>query len=201
MRSWLIVGTILAAALFGLDIVDHADGESAVEGDSGAATEDADTQTPTATPGGYGPNPAAVRELFYERLNEFRAERARTQLSPGGPETDAAQAHSADMGEREYFSHTSPEGHGFDDRVRAAGGSCAAGGENIAQTWWQQSVAANDGSTIYIDSAGDVAAALFEQWYGSPPHREIMLRQGVERVGLGIATASDGKIYGTLVVC
>jgi len=45
---------------------------------------------------------------------------------------DAAQAHSNDMAELEYFSHTGPDGVEMGERVRSRGYDWSAVGENIA---------------------------------------------------------------------
>lgn len=45
---------------------------------------------------------------------------------------EAAQAHSADMVEQEFFSHTGPEGDQTPKRVNESGYSWSAVGENIA---------------------------------------------------------------------
>src|SRR4051812_48290230 len=52
------------------------------------------------------------------------AERTSRGLKPLGRDGDLAQAarrHAADMVRRNYFSHTSPSGTSFSDRIRAAG--------------------------------------------------------------------------------
>ena len=63
----------------------------------------------------------------------------------------AARAHSADMVNRHYFEHDSPDGGTPEDRASAAGYS-DYGGENIA--YGQRS-----------------AAEVVSDWMGSPDHR------------------------------
>jgi uncharacterized protein YkwD len=53
----------------------------------------------------------------------------------------------------------------------------------------------------YIDSEADLARALFLQWYHSPPHREIMLSDGVDRFGLGLYVTEDDRVFATLDIC
>ena len=87
----------------------------------------------------------------------------------------AAQGHSDDMASRDYFSHTSPDGVTFAERIRAAGYDGGAIAENIAA-----------GQT----SAKEVMGA----WMASPGHRANILDCAYRDLGVGYAT---GGTYGT----
>ena len=65
-------------------------------------------------------------------VNDARAAKGCKALVIDDRITTAAQAHSTDMANRKYFSHDTPEGADFAERMRAAGYS-KPGGENIAQ--------------------------------------------------------------------
>jgi uncharacterized protein YkwD len=88
----------------------------------------------------------------------------------------AARAHSRDMVRRRYFSHTTPEGLSFADRIRGTGYMRAARrwyvGENLAWGWRGRG------------SAGRIVRA----WMHSPPHREVMLNPSFREVGIGIVS-------------
>jgi uncharacterized protein YkwD len=86
-------------------------------------------------------------------------------LRPDARLAEAAGAHSADMAVRDYFSHTTPEGLSFVDRVRAAGYP-SPGGENIA--WGQRN-----------------PAAVVEDWMNSPGHRRNILNCDFTAIGVG----------------
>jgi uncharacterized protein YkwD len=88
----------------------------------------------------------------------------------------AAQAHSADMAQRNYFSHSSLDGSSFVDRVRAAGFSGAPGGENIAAGY---------------PNAAEVMAG----WMDSDGHRENILRCSFRTIGVGYATSDSSKFF------
>ena len=79
----------------------------------------------------------------------------------------SARAHSKEMAELGYFSHTSPTKglEGFGDRVKKAGYP-SPGGENIA-----------------LGSPSGLGA--FEQWFGSPPHHQNMVRGRFTAIGVG----------------
>ena len=78
----------------------------------------------------------------------------------------AARAHSADMVNRHYFEHESPDGRTPADRAAAAGYT-DYGGENIA--WGQGS-----------------AAEVMSDWMGSPDHRRNILDCEFTTVGVGL---------------
>ena len=95
------------------------------------------------------------------------------RLEAGCPElqlddrlTAAAQGHSDDMAAQGYFSHESPDGRTFADRVQAAGYP-SPGGENIAQG--QRS-----------------ALEVHESWMGSEGHRANILNCGFTTIGVGL---------------
>jgi uncharacterized protein YkwD len=89
--------------------------------------------------------------------------------------SQAARAHSRDMVRRRYFSHTTPEGLSFADRIRGTGYLRASRqwfvGENLAWGW----------------RGRDSARRIVRAWMHSPPHREVMLNPAFSEVGIGIA--------------
>jgi uncharacterized protein YkwD len=100
----------------------------------------------------------------------------------------AARAHSSDMVTRGYFAHVSPSGEPLAQRVASTGWMRGrrrwALGETLA--WGTGSLA--------------TPAAIVAAWMRSPPHREIVLRPGFRRVGIGIVAGTpfgqaDGATY------
>lgn len=89
----------------------------------------------------------------------------------------AARAHSADMAERDYFDHSSPEGDGPGDRAAEAGYD-AWGGENIAFGY-------------------PTAQAVVDAWMDSAGHRANILNCGFVAIGVGAIADDDGAIYWT----
>ena len=83
-----------------------------------------------------------------------------------------ARAHSADMRDRRYFSHDTPEGLDPFDRARAAGVSYARA-ENIAQ-------------------GQPDPAAVMAAWMDSPGHRANILNCDLTRLGIGVAQGPGG---------
>ncbi|MFK0117764.1 CAP domain-containing protein [Streptomyces sp. NPDC090994] len=108
-------------------------------------------------------------------------ERAAAGLRPLAPDpglTAAAQAHSADMVARDFYSHTSPDGGGPRDRAVAAGVARGTIGENIA--CGQRS-----------------PAAVVEGWMNSPGHRANILEADFTHIGIGLAGGGRAGTYWT----
>jgi uncharacterized protein YkwD len=93
----------------------------------------------------------------------------------------AAQRHSDDMAARDYFSHTSPDGTTFADRIRAAGYTGGAVAENIAV-----------GQTT--------AKAVMRSWMSSSGHRANILNCAYRDIGVGYATGGTYGTYWTLTI-
>ncbi|HKE72967.1 MAG TPA: CAP domain-containing protein [Acidimicrobiales bacterium] len=100
---------------------------------------------------------------------------ARAKASPACPAlkvethlTKAAQSHSDDMAARDYFSHDTPEGVTFDQRIKQAGYP-RPGGENIAEGQ---------------RSAQEVMTA----WMNSDGHRKNILNCSFTTIGVGVNT-------------
>ena len=95
--------------------------------------------------------------------------------------TQAAYAHSKDMAERNYFSHTSPEGGTLTTRVEATGYAWSSIGENIAAGY----------TTV---------AAVVSGWMSSPGHCRNIMSGGFREIGMACARngASQYGLYYTL---
>ncbi|MCM1977376.1 MULTISPECIES: CAP domain-containing protein [Streptomyces] len=92
--------------------------------------------------------------------------------------TAAAQAHSADMVARSFYSHTSPEGSQPWDRAAAAGARRRSIGENIA--CGQRS-----------------PAEVVRGWMNSPGHRANILKPDFTHIGIGFAGGGPSGMYWT----
>jgi len=86
-----------------------------------------------------------------------------------------ALAHSVDMAERSYFSHTSQSGKTPFDRMRAAKYFYKAAGENIGAGF-------------------STPKAVVDAWLASPGHCRILMNRSYTELGIGYAT---GGYYGT----
>ena len=103
------------------------------------------------------------------------ADRA-TPLTADPALTAIAAARAIDMRDRDYFSHTDPDGHLIFDLMRADGYCFRIAGENIG---------------MWLGEPSDVEA----QFMGSPEHRANIQNPSWTVMGYGSATASDGRWY------
>ncbi len=118
-------------------------------------------------------------DLEAEMLVLVNKERRKVGLDTLKPDTalqKVAIAHSADMFERGYFAHITPEGKDPFDRMREAHIRFLLAGENLALA-----------QTLSIAHRGLM---------NSPGHRENILRPGFGRLGIGIL---DGGFYGLMI--
>lgn len=133
--------------------------------------------------------------LIHERVNEVRTERGLAPLRRNPILADEAQAHSEDMVERDFYSHTNPDGEGPQDRTATGCGI----GENLAVMYWQTSFS-YDGETMRLESEEEFADHAVQGWMDSPGHRENILNPRYISQGIGIAVDGD-EVYVTQMFC
>ena len=126
------------------------------------------------TPGDLARTAAEVVDL----TNRERAGAGLPPLASDALLTTAAQAHSADMVARAFYSHTSPEGSQPWDRAAAAGARRRSIGENIA--CGQRS-----------------PAEVVDGWMNSPGHRANILKPDFTHIGIGFAGGGPAGTYWT----
>jgi uncharacterized protein YkwD len=105
-------------------------------------------------------------------VNEARVDAGCGALTVDPGLAAVARAHSADMRDRDYFSHTSPEGLSPFDRAEQAGIDYSRA-ENIA-----------------FGQAD--AAAVMDAWLKSPGHRANILDCELTKLGVGVAEGPGG---------
>ena len=134
------------------------------------------TSRPT-TSSRTSPAPAdsgSMSSVELEVLELTNAERASAGCKPLTADSKLARAaggHAEDMVERQYFSHTSPDGKGPGDRLAAAGFSGRGWGENIA-------------------AGQPTPKAVVVGWMNSSGHRANILNCAFNRLGVGYASGS-----------
>jgi uncharacterized protein YkwD len=114
------------------------------------------------------PHSGSQASQVVELVNDYRAQAGCAPVSAESHLAAAAQGHSDDMSQRGYFSHDTPEGEHFDQRIEEAGYS-RPGAENIAE-----------GSTS--------AAQTMQMWMNSSGHRQNILNCSLKKIGVGVAT-------------
>jgi len=122
----------------------------------------------------------AEEQAFVTLINDYRGTQGLGPLTACTSLNRAAQGHSEDMRDQDYFDHTgldgsSPWARTCDSCYELGCGPQTAMAENIA-------------------AGGADASSTFEQWRNSPGHNANMLGAGFSVMGLGRAT--DGGQYG-----
>jgi hypothetical protein len=115
------------------------------------------------------PSSECGNEIEQEQLRLTNAERVAAGLGALVCDlalTRAARAHSQDMCDQEYFSHTSADGRDVAARVRAEGATFSWLGENIAR-------------------GQRTPAEVHSSWMGSPGHRANIMSAMFARIGIG----------------
>ena len=127
------------------------------------------------------PGLALLETRLHAAVNDFRHEQHLIPLERQ-PDLDAvARGHSEDMARRGFFSHTSPEGNTWVERLALAGvAGFTMAGENVGQT-----------------NRADPNTEILEGWKNSPAHRENLLSRPMNATGVGIARSADGRLFYT----
>lgn len=134
---------------------------------------DAPEPTPAPSPSAPvpAPIPAAGAPGAFEAevlalTNAIRNEAGLEPLRWNVDLADAAEAHSVDMAENDYFSHRSRDGSSVGDRVRDEGYQWSRVAENIA-------------------AGQDTPEEVVDAWMNSSGHRANILNPAYEEIGIG----------------
>jgi uncharacterized protein YkwD len=138
---------------------------------------------PLIAPWASAADPELVRleAALHQSVNRFRSEQHLIVLTRD-PALDAvARAHSEDMAARQFFSHQSPEGHNWVDRLQRFGiDGFSMAGENVGMT-----------------NRPNPNQEILQGWLTSPAHRENLTARPFNATGIGIARAPDGTFFYT----
>ena len=137
-----------------------------------ATTAPAPAPAPVPAPAGDVAGDPGQEAAVLDLVNQERAAAGCAPVAADAGLARVARAHSADMRDRGYFSHTTPDGLSPWDRAAAAGVQ-GASAENIAQGY------------------GD-AASVMAGWMDSPGHRANILDCSNTRLGTGVADGDGG---------
>ncbi|MBT4119442.1 MAG: hypothetical protein HOG89_02580 [Candidatus Peribacter sp.] len=148
-----------------------------------------------------------TRNDLIHAVNEERAKFKLTPIRSNYYLEVSAQRHAKDMAERGYFSHYTPEGLSYVDRIRGGGyldinpNSCSCaqqfdlGGESTVEDQGPDFILTGlqECSCEPIFSLGENLAKgqlsvkqVMEDWMNSPNHRRNILRPEFEEIGIGL---------------
>ncbi|WP_438042476.1 CAP domain-containing protein [Sorangium sp. So ce128] len=132
---------------------------------------------------GAGPSTTPLdteEQAFLTIINQYRAQNGLGALSGCTSMNRAAQGHSEDMRDQNYFSHTSLDGRTPWTRMCNACYELGCGGTAMAEN---------------IAAGNSTAQATFTQWKNSDGHNKNMLGSAYKVIGIGRATG--GGTYGS----
>lgn len=135
-----------------------------------ADVRDGDTQPPPPPP----PDNEAARLM--QRVNEARRSRGLAEFQADARISTAAGLHSADMANRNYYSHTSPDGVGPGQRL---------GQQGVITAPWAENIAAG------IARPEDA----LQQWISSPQHAANLFNPQFTHAGMGFASGPGRYRY------
>lgn len=117
--------------------------------------------------------------LIFFLTNAFRAQHGLPDLLWNERLEKAARSHSEDMANRNFFSHTNPDGLEPWDRIAATGYHMSACAENIAMM-----------------SMGVDAVLVMDGWINSSSHRTNLLNKDCDEFGIGVFGAYATQNFG-----
>jgi uncharacterized protein YkwD len=148
--------------------------------EAAASSSDDDTVRTCPSSDPVDPPLSSDEKRLLDLHNQARTSRGKPALCVHSALTYAARAHSQDMPNRDYFSHTSPNGKTVKQRLQSFGytfnrSSYYTYGENLA---W--------------GSGNPYATAdyLFKGWMKSKQHKRNILRDSFREVGIGVETGT-----------
>lgn len=156
-------------------------------------------------------SPGIAREV-HSLVNHEREAAGLPDLAWDDALTDIAVAHSADMAAAGYFSHDDLSGSDPTVRALTAGYNCTKDfgsyytfgiSENIFQNNLYDSAVyfSNRSPVYYWNSPDTIAGTTVGGWMNSSGHRKNILSAVYDREGIGVAVASDDKVYITEDFC
>jgi uncharacterized protein YkwD len=165
--------------------------------------QNVDLSTDSKTVAGSTYNAAEIEEAVERRLNEYRRQQGVGELEMTSALRETARGYSRDMGQRNFYAHTNPEGMGIQQRIGHVPG-CNGVGENIHQVWVNRKYRAPSQGVVMMESQQEVIDFLMESWKASSGHNRNMLKSKWEMGGVGVYVEDNGntaKIYATQHFC
>lgn len=117
---------------------------------------------PSSSPGPTDPEVIS----FVDQMNAHRVSLGLTPLAWRSDVAAVATAHSQDMTDRDFFSHTNPDGEDPGDRLTEAG---------ITYSWWGENIAWGYATGTSVLSA----------WLASPGHKANIENSNFTQHGVG----------------
>ena len=134
----------------------------------------------------WGSQDAAAEQAALAMINQSRRDNGVAPLVMDNALRGVARADAKDMAVRHFFGHTNPDGLQPWDSVRAAGISYSSMAENVG---WSQ------GYSTPTDGVRSNHQTMMAEVPPDDGHRVNILNPRLQRIGIGVFTGSDGRVY------
>jgi uncharacterized protein YkwD len=151
-----------------------------------------------------------VEKMIHDRINQERLKHNLPTIRWDDALSRIAGKHSKDMATKNYFSHTSPEGHGYFYRYQKNGYACGITVDGVILTGAENIFQVPPDALSSMDAEGQkhdrsirerIAASAVQEWLANPHERKNILSPTWQREGVGIAIGPDDRIVVTLNFC
>jgi uncharacterized protein YkwD len=152
-----------------------------------------------------------LERRIFERINDERAHQNLQPLKLDSRLSTIARNHSKDMAANGYMAHVNREGRDPTQRAQAAGYTCSrvigrmvysGVSENIFQNNLYGRKTVRGVQIVYEwNNEEKIAASSVKGWMESSGHRSNILNSIHAATGVGVAIASDYKVYITQEFC
>ena len=145
------------------------------------------------------PSTQEIEQYVFEYTNEERRNQGLEKLEWDSRLAEIAREHSIDMAENDFYDHINLRGEDPTDRAKRHGYPLhkdLGGGyysEGIAENIVIMATGNIEDIGYVENNAESIARALVDAWMGSKGHRENILKQDYDRIGVGVAY--DGTTY------
>jgi uncharacterized protein YkwD len=179
-RRLLLVRLATLPAAFGLGVFaerESGEGKKGKGKKRGGKNKNDKKKDKNANDGGGGYSPDGEERAFLDLINDYRRKNGAGDLSLQDQLGAAAEHHSQDMANKNYFSHQLSNGDSAEQNIEHFGYTdWSFIGENIAAGY-------------------ETANAVMEAWKSSPDHDRGMRDKNFTEIGIGRAYDKDSK-YG-----
>lgn len=143
-------------------------------------------------------NTSVMAQTIFDTINEYRTTEGLNRLERDDTLDIIAAGHSQDMIDREYYSHTNPDGEGPTDRAISAGYTCTRyTNANFASSTLGENIIVMVNRNNTISTAGN----MVEAWLDSPGHHDNIVYPHFTKSGVGVAFGLDSVAYVTQLFC
>lgn len=140
-------------------------------------------------------NESEVEDEMHRILNNEREERELNSLVIDSDLTEMAGYKSSNMVQKSYISHESPSGGNIEDRFKRFAPDCVRYSENLAQTYYKRNVDVNYGDIRNYESEEELARGIMDQFIASEGHKDNLLDESWDSVGVSMDVNENGKVY------